>query len=148
MDPKLKEFKSGEATADKPSVPKYFIEGLAMIDIRLKVLWHSEVKKFLIVTEAPDQMFKAGYVVDMIVEDENKAYAPCDQSVLERLAKLKWDRDKNYKLKTFLDNMDEEEFQKAIKAEVVRRSMFRDFMKKVNKFLRTKTFVLNGGKKS
>ncbi|HEC60725.1 hypothetical protein LCGC14_0461140 [marine sediment metagenome] len=145
MNPK-QEFKSGEATAEKPVVPKYFIEGLAMIDIRLKVLWHREVKKFLIVSEAPDQMFKSGYVVEMIVEDEFKKYAPCDQSVLEKLSMIRWDRDKHYKLKTFLADMDEEEFQKAIKAEVVRRAMFRDFMKKVNKFLRTKTFVLNGGK--
>ncbi len=146
MAPKPREFKSGEATADKPTVPKYFIEGLAMIDIRLKVLWHSEVKKFLIVSEAPEKMFRAGYVVEMIVEDEFKNYAPCDQSVLEKLSMIRWDRDKNYKLQTFLADMDEEEFQKAIKAEIVRRAMFRDFMKKVNKFLRIKTFVLNGGK--
>jgi len=146
MSPKPREFKSGEATADKPKVPKYFIEGLALIDIRLKVLWHSEVKKFLIVSEAPNEMFKSGYVVEMIVEDDEHNYSPCDQSVLEKLSKIRWDRDRHYKLQTFLDDMDEEQFQKAIKAEVVRRAMFRDFMKKVNKFLRTKTFVLNGGK--
>ena len=146
MGPKPQEFKSGEATADKPVVPRYFIEGLAMIDIRLKVLWHSEVKKFLIVSAAPEKMFNAGYVVEMIVQDKDKNYAPCDQSVLEKLSMIRWDRDKNYKLKTFLADMDEEEFQKAIKAEVVRRAMFRDFLKKVNKFLRTTTIVLNGGK--
>lgn len=146
MGPKPKELLSGENSADKPTVPRYFVEGLAMIDIRLKVLWHSEVKKFLIVSSAPEKMFKSGYVVEMIVEDEFNNYAPCDQSILEKLSMIRWDRDKNYKLKTFLDDMDEEEFQKAIKAEVVRRAMIRDFLKKVNKFLRTKTFVLNGGK--
>jgi len=145
MSPK-QEFKSGEATAEKPTVPRYFIEGLAMIDIRLKVLWHREVKKFLIVSAAPEQKFKAGYIVEMIVEDNEHNYAPCDQSVLEKLSMIRWDRDRNYKLQTFLDDMDEEEFEKAIKAEVVRRAMFRDFMIKVNKFLRTKTFILNGGK--
>lgn len=141
-----KEFKSGEATADKPTVPRYFIEGLALIDIGLKVLWHSEVKRFLIVTEAPEQIFNAGYVVEMVVQDENENYAPCDQLVLEKLSKLRWERDDSFKIKKFLDDMDEEEFQKAVKAEVVRRAMIRDFLKKVNKFLRTKTFVLNGGK--
>lgn len=146
MGPKPKELLSGENSADKPTVPRYFVEGLAMIDIRLKVLWHSEVKKFLIVSSAPEKMFKSGYVVEMIVEDEFNNYAPCDQSILEKLSMIRWDRDKNYKLKTFLDDMDEEEFQKAIKAEVVRRAMIRDFLKKVNKFLRTKTIVLNGGK--
>ena len=146
MGPKPQEFKSGESTAEKPHVPRYFIEGLAMIDIRLKVLWHSEVKKFLIVSAAPEKMFKSGYVVEMIIEDGDHNYAPCDQSVLEKLSMIRWDRDKNYKLQTFLDDMDEEEFQIAIKAEVVRRAMFRDFMKKVNKFLRTTTIVLNGGK--
>jgi len=145
MNPK--KFKSGEATVSKPVVPRYFIEGLAIIDIRLKVLWHPEWKKFLIVTPAPRQMFRDGYVVEMIVEDENKNYAPCDTRFLERLSKLRWDRDRNYKLKTFLDNMDEEEFQKAVKAEVMQRLVVRDFMTKVNKFLRTTTFVLNGGKK-
>jgi len=146
MGPKPQEFKSGEATADKPVVPRYFIEGLAMIDIRLKVLWHSEVKKFLIVSAAPEEKFNAGYIVEMIVQDKDGNYAPCDQSVLEKLSMIRWDRDKNYKLQTFLADMDEEEFQKAIKAEVVRRAMFRDFLKKVNKFLRTTTIVLNGGK--
>lgn len=146
MGPKPKELLSGENSADKPTVPRYFVEGLAMIDIRLKVLWHSEVKKFLIVSSAPEKMFKSGYVVEMIVEDEFNNYAPCDQRILEKLSMIRWDRDKNYKLKTFLDDMDEEEFQKAIKAEVVRRAMIRDFLKKVNKFLRTKTIVLNGGK--
>ena len=146
MGPKPQEFKSGEATADKPVVPRYFIEGLAMIDIRLKVLWHSEVKKFLIVSAAPEEKFNAGYIVEMIVQDKDGNYAPCDQSVLEKLSMIRWDRDKNYKLQTFLADMDEEEFQIAIKAEVVRRAMFRDFLKKVNKFLRTTTIVLNGGK--
>jgi len=138
--------KSGETSVGKPPVEKYFIEELELIDRRLKVVWHSEVKKFLIVTPAPHQLFNAGYVVEMVVEDENGNYAPCDRRILGRLIALKYDRDRNFKQDRFLDEMDRDDFQKAVKAETEGRLRYRDFLIKVNKFLRTKTFVLNGGK--
>lgn len=145
MNPK--KVKSAQPSVEKPSVEKYFIEELALIDPRLKVVWHSEAKKFLIVTQAPRQLFKTGYVVEMVIEDENGNYAPCDRRTLGKLIALKYDRDRNFKPKKFLDDMDQADFQKAVKAEIEGRLRYRDFLIKVNKFLRTKTFVLNGGKK-
>jgi len=136
----------GENSADKPTVPRYFLEELALVDPRLKVLWHPKVKKYLIVSHAPHKMFKKGYVVEMVVDDGKGNYAPCDRRILGKLLELKADRDKNFKPERFLNEIDEEERDKAIKADASQRLMTRDFMLKVNKFLRTKTFVLNGGK--
>lgn len=145
MNPKKS--KSGETSVEKPPVEKYFIEELELIDPKLKVVWHSEVKKFLIVTTAPQELFNAGYVVEMVVEDESGNYAPCDRRILGKLIELKYDRDRNFKQDKFLDDMDRDDFEKAVKAETEGRLRYREFLIKVNKFLRTKTFVLNGGKK-
>jgi len=136
----------GEKTAEKPTVPRYFLDELVLVDPRLKVLWHPKAKRFLIVSPAPQKMFKKGYVVEMVVDDGAGNYAPCDRRALGKLLELKYDRDKNFKPERFLREMDGEETDKAVKAEVKKRLMTREFMLKVNKFLRTKTFVLNGGK--
>lgn len=141
-----KKVKSGEASVEKPTVPRYFIEELALVDPRLKVLWHPKEKKYLIVSQAPAQIFKKGYVVEMIVQDEKGGFAPCDRRVLGKLLELKYDRDRNFKEERFLRNMDDEDLQKAKKAEAKRRLMEKDFIIKVLKLLRSKTFVLNGGK--
>lgn len=138
----------GETKVDKPAVARYFLDELALIDPRLKVLWHPKAKKYLIVSPAPHQMFKKGYVVEMVVDDGAGNYAPCDRRTLGKLLELKYDRDKNFKPERFLKEIDSEEEDKAVKADVTHRLMTREFMLKVNKLLRTKTFVLNGGKKN
>lgn len=130
-----------------PAIPRGFVEALKRIAPEFYPLWHRS-GKWLIVKDAPKDIFKDGYVVEYTVQTEDEKFAPLNNRVIEALQKLMWEKSRHFDTpeheQNFLKQMDDEELEKAIKGEAEKAAMHNEFVKKVRKFLTSETFDLGG----
>lgn len=131
----------GKQIHDGPAVYDWFLHELKLIDRKLEVVWDKKACVFLIVTPAPVNVFRSGYVVEHSVSKKNGDFIPLDMRVIHYLQDLRFDRDHTYREDKYLAELDEEDFEVAKKVEKERLLMERDFIKKVNKFRYSTTFT-------
>ena len=127
-----------------PGVPSWFLRDLKVLDPNFQVVKDLVSQKFLIVTPAPPNVFRNGYVVEYVVEENGK---PCELNglVLEAIRKLLWEKNHNYRGGYSLDHhireLKEEASQRMKRARAYARDGEKQFEKKARKLHTSTTFT-------
>ena len=125
----------------KRNPPDWFVRELKAIDSRLNAIWSQQFCKWIIVSPAPINVFRDGYVIEMVVEDENHQFMPLDRRVLHALRAAKYELENGWVIPNYLEMMDIREREKGDRAAKLRREMQTDFLKKCYHFMTKKVFV-------
>lgn len=118
----------------------WFKEELKLISPNLSAFWDGRYERYLIISPAPFNTFRNGYIVEYLVEKNGK-FAPLDRRVLEALQRARYEKLRFTSLDNFLVQIDREDREKREKAYKLSLDMKSDFYKKWNKFSTTKTFT-------
>jgi len=118
----------------------WFKEELKLISRNLSAFWDPRYERYLIISPAPFNTFRNGYIVEYLVE-KNGEFAPLDRRVLEALQRARYEKLRFASLDDFLVQIDREDREKREKALKLSLEMKSDFYKKWNKLSTTKTFT-------
>lgn len=122
--------------------PDWFVRELKSINSRLGVIWSPQYCKWIIVSPAPVSVFRKGYIVEMIVEDENHSFLPLDRRVLDSLKIAQYELDNTaWSIEKQLKEEERRAREKGERAAQERRRMQQDFFKKWHHFLTKKVFT-------
>jgi len=121
-------------------IPPGFERELKLISRNLSTFWDPRYERFLIISPAPFNTFRNGYIVEYLVE-KNGEFAPLDDRVLEALRRARYEKLRFASLDDFLVQIDKEDREKREKARKLSLEMKSDFYKKWNKLSTTKTFT-------
>ena len=121
-------------------IPPGFEKELKLISRNLSTFWDPRYERYLIISPAPFNTFRNGYIVEYLVE-KNGQFAPLDERVLEALRRVRYEKLRFASLDNFLVQIDREDREKREKAYKLSLEMKSDFYKKWNKFSTTKTFT-------
>ena len=116
--------------------PAGFVKDLKLISSKFSALWDRFHHKWLIVSPAPVNVFRSGYVVERVVEKNGKYY-PLNQIALDALAKSM--RERGLSISRFIKGIEREIAEKGDKAEIKRLEMQREFEKEYYKLGHNKT---------
>ena len=100
-------------------IPPGFERELKLISRNLSTFWDPRYERYLIISPAPFNTFRNGYIVEYLVEKDGQ-FAPLDNFLVQ------------------IDREDREKREKAYKLSLEMKS---DFYKKWNKLSTTKTFT-------
>ena len=106
--------------------PVGFLKDLKFISSKFSVLWDRVHHKWLIVSRAPVNAFRSGYVVERVVEKNGKYY-PLNQITLDALSRSMGKRGAS--LDKFIKGIEVEIAEKGDKAEIKRLEMKKAFEK-------------------
>jgi len=106
--------------------PAGFLKDLKFISPKFSVLWDRFHHKWLIVSRAPVNVFRSGYVVERVVE-KNGRYYPLNQITLDALGRSM--RERGASLDKFIRGIETEIAEKGDRAEIKRLEMQRVFEK-------------------
>lgn len=121
-------------------IPPSFEHELKLISPNLSTFWDPRYERYLIISPAPFDTFRNGYIVEYLVE-KNGEFAPLDNRVLEALRRARYQKLRFRSLDDFLVQIDREDREKREKALKLSLEMKSDFYKKWNKLSTTKTFT-------
>ena len=121
-------------------IPPAFERDLKLISRNLSTFWDPRYERYLIISPAPFNTFRNGYIVEYLVE-KNGQFAPLDERVLEALRRARYEKLRFTSLDNFLVQIDREDREKREKALKLSLEMKSDFYKKWNKLSTTKTFT-------
>ncbi|MBA7555164.1 hypothetical protein ES705_47817 [subsurface metagenome] len=79
----------------------WFKEELKLISPNLSAFWDPRYERFLIISPAPINTFRNGYIVEYLVEKDGQ-YAPLDRRVLEALQRARYEKLRFASLNDFL----------------------------------------------
>ena len=117
--------------------PAWFLKDLKFISPKFSVLWNKFSHKWLIVSRAPVNVFRSGYVVERVVEKNGKYY-PLNQIALDALGRSIREK-RGFSLDKFIKGIEVEIAEKGDKAEIERLEMQREFEKEYYKLGHNKT---------
>jgi len=121
-------------------IPPGFEKDLKLISRNLLTFWDPRYERYLVISPAPFNTFRNGYIVEYLVE-KNGEFAPLDNRVLEALRRARYEKLRFRSLDDFLVQIDKEDREKREKALKLSLEMKSDFYKKWNKLSTTKTFT-------
>jgi len=121
-------------------IPPWFEKELKLISPNFSAFWDGRYERYLIISPAPFNAFRHGYIVEYLVE-KNGEFAPLDSRVLEALRRVRYEKLRFASLDNFLVQIDREDKEKRDEAYKLSLEMKGDFYKKWNKFSTTKTFT-------
>ena len=126
----------GEAA---PSLPKYLVDELELINRDLRWMWMPDNNCWAVVTPGPLRASGKNYWIEaLLLGDKGQPLEP-SMDIIRYLRKLKWEA-AHMTDEQILADVDQKEKDLIEKAEEERRWLFHDFSKKVYKFLHSKTF--------
>ena len=125
---------------EAPITPDWFLLDMKVVSSNFRLIWAWKSQKWLVVSPAPVNIFRAGFVVEHVVE-KNKAYAPLDRRAMKALQRARFERDHEYSLDKHLQQIDEEEAAMVWNAYLNYAYREVAFVKKVNQLLTTTTFA-------
>lgn len=121
-------------------IPPGFEKELKLISPNFSTFWDPIYERYLIISPAPFNTFRNGYIVEYLVE-KNGEFAPLDRRVLEALQRARYEKLRFTSLDNFLVQIDRADREKREKARKLSLEMKSDFYKKWNKLSTTKTFT-------
>lgn len=122
-----------------PYVPRWFLRELKLISPNFSVLWSNEWCKFVIVSPAPVNAFREGYIVEFVVEEKDGSYAPLDSVTLEALRMAM--QGKDLKFCHLITEMRQQRIRRWEKAHAYRVGMSKEFEKKVYEYQHKETYL-------
>lgn len=125
------------------SIPSWFLRELKCIDSNFEVARDQGTGKWLIVSPAPVNVFRKGYIVEYLVE-MNKRFYPLCENVLDAIRKLKKKKDPCFSLDKHLREIHEDIERRGRRARMLKAEGTNEFYKKFNKFQTTETIDLGG----
>lgn len=120
--------------------PRPFVRDLKLINPRYSIIWEPIGQRWAIISPAPVNVFRRGYVYEYLVESSNKRYAPLDARVIKEIKRLKWEKNRMRDLDDHLKNQKRKQEEEVFKANIQTQAKFREFGKKLEKFRTSKTF--------
>ena len=111
--------------------PAGFLKDLKFISSKFSVLWNRFSHKWLIVSQAPVNVFRSGFVVERVVEKNGKYY-PLNQITLDALGRSMREKG-GFSLDKFIKGIEVEIAEKGDRAEIKRLEMQREFEKEYYK---------------
>lgn len=142
----MAEFKIGRMGWGSMNPHPAFCKDLRLINKKFYPLWNGFRELWMIVKDpepqAPLSHKIRGYTAEYVVEKDGQ-YAPLDRRVLKAIRQTMYFKRNTgaVSLGKFLKEMDREEEERIRKAQAERGLRFKDGAKKINKFLKTKTFT-------
>jgi len=122
------------------TAPSWFVRELRLLCSKFSVIWLNEAGRWAVVSPAPMNVFREGYVVEYLVEN-NGRFADLNAQVIHNIRKLLYEKNRLRTLDDHLKQQGEAENTKVDKAVEEMRDRRWGAMKQMARLATTKTFT-------
>jgi len=123
-----------------PSVPRWFVRELKLIDSEFEVFWDREAGRLLIVRPAPKPTFSKGFISEYLLEC-NGEYRPPTEMVLTAIRRLLHEKKPGYSFEDHLKELEQEREERWRRARAKKVEGKAHFRKAIMRRVSSKTFT-------
>jgi hypothetical protein len=123
-----------------PSVPRWFVRELKLIDPEFELFWDKEAGRFLVVRPAPRPTFSKGFVCEYLLECKGE-YRPPTAMVLTAIKRLLYEQKPGYSFEDHLKELEQEREERWWRARKKKADGKAHFRKHIMRRVSSKTFT-------